>query len=181
MIHKSYGRIKKLSNQRPISLWIPDYSVDALCISFSTLYRKNTAPDSTIVHSVQESHLLTDYSFYVLYCSLTVAYYRHICPSALSVKNYTEYGTFCQLTIWTILFLCYPFSDNVHFHTYDLCYFFYLHSFFQKSLSDIMCFLHFAFFPAFYSSFFQTCSHGTLLVHLRAFSGLALHANLFVF
>ena len=124
--------------------------------------RKNTAPDSTIVHSVQEFHLLTDYSFYVLCCSLTVAYYRHICPSALSVKNYIEYGTFCQLTIWTILFLCYPFSDNVHFHTYDLCYFFYLHSFFQKSLSDIMCFLHFAFFPAFYSSFFQTCSHGTL-------------------
>ena len=30
-------KVKKLSNQRPISLWIPDYSVDALCISFSTL------------------------------------------------------------------------------------------------------------------------------------------------
>ena len=27
----------KVSNQRPISLWLPDYSIDALCISFSTL------------------------------------------------------------------------------------------------------------------------------------------------
>ena len=107
------------------------------------------------MHSVQEFHLLTDYSFYVLCCSLTVAYYRHICPSALSVKNYTEYGTFCQLTIWTILFLCYPFSDNVHFHTYDLCYFFYLllsFTTFSIFYCFLLLFLSFAIFAIFLSS-----------------------------